>query len=126
MGLDFYFQLILTLSKFDLVMDDKSSKKGIDKKIAFIKKAAKFINKVDRKFQKWIRFKNEYRPANKRYISKPTRKAVLIRDNYSCVKCGNQKDLHMDHIIPESRNGSNELENLQVLCKDCNLRKGVS
>ena len=124
--MDLYFQFILTLSKLDLVMDDKSSKKGIDKKIAFIKKAAKFINKVDRKFQKWIRFKNEYRPANKRYIPKPTRKAVLIRDNYRCVKCGNQKDLHMDHIIPDSKNGSNELENLQVLCRDCNLRKGVS
>ncbi len=104
----------------------KNHKKDIDSTKDFIRKAAKFINKVDRKFRKWTRFKNEYRPANKRYIPKPTRKAVLIRDNYSCVKCGNQKDLHMDHIIPDSKNGSNELENLQVLCKDCNLRKGVS
>ena len=121
-----YFQLILTLSKLDLVMNDKSFRKKVDKVITFIKKTAKSINKVERKHRKWTRFKNEYQPANKRYIPKPTRKAVLIRDNYSCVKCGNQKDLHMDHIIPESRNGSNELENLQVLCKDCNLRKGVS
>ena len=107
-------------------MSDKNYRKDIDKVITFIKKTAKSINKVERKHRKWIRFKNEYRPANKRYIPKATRKAVLIRDNYRCVKCGNQKDLHMDHIIPESRNGSNELENLQVLCKDCNLRKGVS
>ena len=107
-------------------MTEKSSKQGVNSKIALIKKAAKFINKMERKYSKWTRFKNEYQPVNKRYIPKATRKAVSIRDNYSCVKCGNQKDLHMDHIIPESRNGSNELENLQVLCKDCNLRKGVS
>ena len=126
MGSDFYYQHILTLTELDLVMNDKSYRKKVDKVITFIKKTAKSINKVDRKHRKWTRFKNEYRPANKRYIPKATRKAVSIRDNYSCVKCGNQKDLHMDHIIPESRNGSNELENLQVLCKDCNLRKGVS
>ena len=126
MGSDFYYQHILTLTELDLVMNDKSYRKKVDKVITFIKKTAKSINKVDRKHRKWTRFKNEYQPANKRYIPKPTRKAVLIRDNYRCVKCGNQKDLHMDHIIPDSKNGSNELENLQVLCKDCNLRKGVS
>ena len=105
---------------------DNNPRKKENSKIAFIKKAAKFINKVDRKFRKWTRFKNEYRPANKRYIPKPTRKAVLIRDNYKCVKCGSQKDLQFDHIVAVSNNGSNEMENLQLLCKDCNLRKGVS
>ena len=107
-------------------MSDKNHKKDVDKIIAFFRKAVKFVNKAERKYSKWTRFKNEYQPANKHYIPKPTRKAVLIRDNHKCVKCGNPKDLHMDHIIPKSRSGSNELENLQVLCKDCNLRKGVS
>ena len=107
-------------------MTKKKSKKDVDSKIALIKKAAKFINKVDRKHRKWTRFKNEYRPANKSYIPKATRKAVSIRDNYSCVKCGVAENLHIDHEIALSRGGSNDIDNLQVLCKDCNLRKGVS
>ena len=104
----------------------KSHRKDVDSKIALIRKAAKFINKVERKYSKWTRFKNEYRPANKRYIPKATRKAVFIRDNNSCVKCGATENLHIDHEIALSRGGSNDVDNLQVLCRDCNLRKGVS
>ena len=126
MGSDFYYQHILTLTELDLVMSDKSYRKKVDKVITFIKKTAKSINKVERKHRKWTRFKNEYRPANKRYIPKTTRKAVFIRDNYSCVKCGVAENLHIDHEIALSRGGSNDIDNLQVLCRDCNLRKGVS
>ena len=107
-------------------MTDKNYRNDVDKKIAFIRKAAKFINKVERKYSKWTRFKNEYRPANKRYIRKAVKQAVTIRDNNSCVKCGAAENLHIDHEIALSRGGSNDIDNLQVLCKDCNLRKGVS
>ena len=126
MGPDFYYQHILTLTELDLVMNDKSYRKKVDKVIAFIKKTANSINKVDRKHRKWTRFKNEYRPANKRYIPKATRKAVFIRDNCSCVKCGATENLHIDHEIALSRGGSNDVDNLEVLCRDCNLRKGAN
>ena len=46
---------------------------------------------------------------------------------YTCVQCGARKEdgatLHVDHIIPVSRGGTDELDNLQTLCKECNLNK---
>lgn len=65
-----------------------------------------------------------------RDINLRTRYLVLRRDNYSCCLCGASPakdptvELHVDHIIPWSKGGSTELNNLQTLCRDCNLGKG--
>lgn len=48
---------------------------------------------------------------------------VWSRDKGVCVRCGASKELHFDHIIPLSRGGSDESENIQVLCRTCNLAK---
>ena len=49
-----------------------------------------------------------------------SRLLVLRRDNYSCVLCGNQGRLEVDHIEPWSAGGSDDLENLRTLCHKCN------
>jgi predicted restriction endonuclease len=67
------------------------------------------------------RFTNKTKPN--RYISKKIRNDVLKRYNHTCVKCGSTKNLEIDHIKPISKGGINEFNNLQVLCKNCNLKK---
>lgn len=42
----------------------------------------------------------------------------------ACAHCGlTGGKFHVDHIIPLSRGGRDELENLQFLCVRCNLKK---
>jgi hypothetical protein len=54
----------------------------------------------------------------------------LARDGYVCARCGrvelDRGAVHLDHIVPVARGGSNAPANLQVLCAGCNLRKGAA
>jgi 5-methylcytosine-specific restriction endonuclease McrA len=40
-----------------------------------------------------------------------------------CQMCGSDEFLQFDHIHPISRGGVGSLENLQLLCRDCNVFK---
>jgi hypothetical protein len=59
------------------------------------------------------------------YISVGIRSAVYERDGSMCVKCGARDDLTLDHIYPWSLGGPDTVDNLRVLCRPCNSRKGV-
>ena len=68
------------------------------------------------------------KPKRKRTnIPRGLRHEVFKRDGYKCVECGASKDdgatLHVDHKVPVSKGGTDELDNLQTLCSDCNLNK---
>jgi hypothetical protein len=54
------------------------------------------------------------------------RRAVFERDGGACTECGSGFDLQYDHVLPLSRGGATAVENLQLLCGDCNRRKGAS
>lgn len=54
------------------------------------------------------------------------RRKVLERDKYRCVECGTHIDLSIDHIHPESKGGGLAMDNLQTLCRSCNIRKGAT
>jgi 5-methylcytosine-specific restriction endonuclease McrA len=56
---------------------------------------------------------------------KITRKAVLARDSWTCQYCGHQASgLTVDHVIPRSRGGQSEWDNIVAACAPCNRRKG--
>lgn len=62
----------------------------------------------------------------KRKLSSATRNAVFERDNHECKHCGSVEDLTVDHIYPESKGGTDEMTNLQTLCRRCNSIKGAA
>jgi len=56
---------------------------------------------------------------------KPT---LLSRDRNLCANCGLnfgelQGRIHIDHIVPLSQGGCNDIVNLQLLCSNCNTKK---
>lgn len=63
---------------------------------------------------------------SKAKIPHALRLAVHRRDGFVCAICGTDEHLSLDHVIPESRGGPTTLENLRVLCRPCNSRKGAA
>jgi ribosomal protein L40E len=61
----------------------------------------------------------------KRMLPKKLKRQVFDRDNSICVACGATQALTIDHIVPERHGGTDELENLQTLCRRCNSKKGT-
>jgi len=59
-------------------------------------------------------------------VSIEIRRAVFERDGGRCVDCGGSFDLQYDHVIPFSLGGATTVANLQLLCGDCNRRKGAT
>jgi len=55
---------------------------------------------------------------------KDQRLRVLKRDSYICQYCG-EDATQVDHVIPRSRGGGHELENLLACCAKCNSLKGA-
>ena len=66
-----------------------------------------------------------------RKVPPALRKKVLLRDGHRCVDCGANPatdpfvTLEVDHRVPVSKGGTNDLTNLQTLCWACNRGKGM-
>ena len=58
----------------------------------------------------------------RRAIATVSRRAVFARDDYRCQYCGDRAD-SIDHVLPRSRGGRHEWENLAAACRPCNTRK---
>ncbi len=62
--------------------------------------------------------------SRSRYISKKVRLAVEKRDGGNCQNCGKTSEyMELDHITPFSKGAPSTVDNLQQLCRRCNLQK---
>lgn len=65
--------------------------------------------------------------ASRDWISDGIRFDVFERDGFRCVYCGRGArdgvELQLDHVIPHSRGGSDDPDNLCTACDTCNRGK---
>jgi hypothetical protein len=62
-------------------------------------------------------------------VSNKMRFSIYERDGYRCRRCGAPQgyaQLEVDHIIPIAKGGKSTYNNLQTLCRRCNIEKGDS
>lgn len=52
------------------------------------------------------------------------RERILIRDGYCCQYCGQEDARTVDHILPISKGGTDDPDNLVAACSRCNYSKG--
>jgi len=53
-----------------------------------------------------------------------TRFNVFLRDKFTCQYCGDKKDFTFDHLLPKSKGGFTDWENVVTACSVCNVKKG--
>ena len=64
--------------------------------------------------------------ARRERILDEVRAFVWERDQGRCVRCGAEDELQFDHVIPVAKGDGNAIDNVQVLCADCNPQKSDS
>jgi hypothetical protein len=65
--------------------------------------------------------RENYSSSSTRHIPDDLKRAVWDRNGGPC--CGATDYLKFDHIIPHIRGGANAVNNIQILCRNCNLLK---
>ena len=53
-----------------------------------------------------------------------TRFNVFLRDKFSCQYCGSKDELTFDHLLPRSKGGKTNWDNVVTACSSCNVKKG--
>lgn len=117
--------------------------KGIDWGILYNKYHENDNSKAQKKVDKLMKMKDEISNLNKVYeavlsndlkmintraFKDIDRKWAYKKQNGICPYCKEKFDyekMHGDHIIPWSKGGMTDRDNLQMLCTDCNLKKSA-
>jgi len=59
------------------------------------------------------------RSTRKKQLSWAARKKIMERDRFRCVTCDTWLDLCVAHIVPAREGGTDHMDNLHTLCRDC-------
>jgi hypothetical protein len=88
------------------------------------------------KFNELISCLFEKDPIIRKSPPKWVQNAIYHRDNATCIICGKdlsgnhrrveEREIHYDHIVPLDIGGINDICNMQLTCKSCNLKKGIN
>ena len=63
--------------------------------------------------------------SNKRCVSETKKKYIAANQNWRCKHCSKQLPawFEVDHVLKLEYGGSNSIENLEALCRDCHGKK---
>ena len=86
-------------------------------------KQVKKFKKLQKEIQLFEKLESSRLPPAREQIPEDVRFLVWRRDGGKCVKCGSNKNLEFDHMIPVSKGGSSTERNIQLLCEQCNREK---
>jgi hypothetical protein len=90
--------------------------------------ATKNTGRPDLRVGMYVLEQDRQSPIHDRNIPDPVRRAVLVRDNYTCTSCGwsheqwnpsDPRHLELHHIKHHVKGGENTEENLVTLCTVC-------
>lgn len=100
-------------------------------------KARKHLREYRKSRPAWTRLQKYLRrmrcgdgQVDKQHLNKEFEGLVIEKlkgQNYKCVYCGVdiKENFSIDHIIPLSKGGTNEIGNIDLVCKPCNTKKGT-
>jgi hypothetical protein len=62
---------------------------------------------------------------NTQRLTAETKRHVWQKAQSQCENCNSKYALQVDHIVPRAMGGLNELQNLRLLCRNCNQRAAI-
>ena len=76
-------------------------------------------------FKRMIQSGSNNKTKTKRSVSETKKKYVASCQNWKCKSCNNQLQawFEVDHIVPLHKGGSNNVDNLVALCRNCHGEK---
>jgi ATP adenylyltransferase len=82
---------------------------------------------LEQRIADYLVMRNPFGDSNLDAVPGSIRFRVLEKAKKRCELCGassNTTQIDVDHIVPRSKGGSNDISNLQALCRTCNAQKG--